>query len=65
MGIFNQPGKNEFFNRFFRYDPSGEVRPSLQKGNKKVPLRGNPDQISLFRLAGRRVDFGWSISYKI
>jgi len=52
----------------------GGVKSSLQKGNKEVPLRVNPEplglssgrrQVSLFRPVGRRVDFGGSISYKI
>ena len=33
-GILDQPDKNEFLNRLSRFDPSGCVRPRLQKRKK-------------------------------
>jgi len=35
LGIFDQPGESEFFNRIFGFDPFGAVRLRLKEGAKK------------------------------
>jgi hypothetical protein len=35
LGIFDQPGESEFFNRIIRFDPFGGVRFRLKERAKK------------------------------